>query len=61
LFVPACHHPSLVLDVVALSVTFVALDPLGWNDLMGGDLFDRSRMPGVVEDESVVLIIHSEL
>jgi hypothetical protein len=47
--------------VVALSVTFVAPDPLAWNDLMFCDLFQRGGTLGAVGDEGIVLVVYSKL
>jgi hypothetical protein len=61
LSVAASYHPSFILDVVALSVTFVTPDPLAWDDLMFCDLFRRGGTPGAVGDEGIVLIVHGKL
>jgi hypothetical protein len=61
LFVAAGYYAGFILNVVALGVTLIALNLLSWDDFVVSNLLSCSWAPGVVCDESVIFIIHSDL
>jgi hypothetical protein len=61
LLIAAGYHAGFILNMVALGVTLIAPHPLSWDNFVVGNFLSCSWAPGVVCNESIVFIIHSDL